>query len=167
MSVLAARRIAQLCRAHCHDVIPTAARGSFLGEIDRQAGYNHKVKRPIKEHLTDGFKILKKDTSLFKKNKLEQLEGDTIFQEHREHGDYHYFWKFNGSDSLEDWIVTCDRDNLEGYSKAKLSLSKNNKALFQGYLSQKLPKDGIIKNTGYINLRSPRKYVSYRLQVTW
>jgi hypothetical protein len=58
-------------------------------------------------------------------------------------------------------IKICDRDNLEGYSKAKLSLSKNNKALFQGYLSQKLPKDGIIKNTGYINLRSPRKYVSY------
>jgi hypothetical protein len=64
------------------------------------SSYIYIVKRPIKEHLTDGFKILKKDTSLFKKYKLEQLEGDTIFQEHREHGDYHYFWKFNGTSIL-------------------------------------------------------------------
>lgn len=158
--LITAARITRLCSSHSHIIILSASMSTF-GEIDRKAGYNHKTYLPLKERLKEGFKILKDDIKLFAQEKRDQWDCDHRFEFTKTDGDYYYFWKFNGVDSLDDWVVTTDRDNLEGHSKAKLSLSKNNKALFQGYLSQKVPKDGVISYAGYANLRSPLKYKSF------
>lgn len=130
---------------------------NHIFEVDRRGGYMHKNEQQLKDKIKHGMQILKKDVKLFGEEVKDAWRCDRMVS--ARHNDYEYFWKFHGAESIEPWVVTADRDNLEGFSKAELVLSKNNNALFQGYLSQKLPNDGIIKNTGYVNLRSPLKMV--------
>ncbi|XP_061167852.1 complex I intermediate-associated protein 30, mitochondrial-like [Saccostrea echinata] len=71
------------------------------------------------------------------------------------HGEYDYFWKFDSEDKLNDWIVTTDSDNKQGFSRAYLALSRNKRALFYGNLCTEVPKDGEQTRAGYCQLRSP------------
>jgi hypothetical protein len=71
------------------------------------------------------------------------------------HGEYDYFWKFDSEEKLNDWIVTSDSDNKQGFSRAFLALSRNKRALFYGNLCTDVPKDGEQTRAGYCQLRSP------------
>ncbi|XP_052106959.1 complex I intermediate-associated protein 30, mitochondrial-like isoform X3 [Mytilus californianus] len=161
MSVLT-RQILQLC-SRCHAPIITSVK--FIHEFDRKGGYNHRIERPVKERIKEGYEIFKKDIKVFGEEMKDKWREDRMLIAN--HNDYEYFWKFDGAKTLEPWVVTADRDNLEGFSKAEMALSKNNKALFHGYLSQRLPKDGILTSTGYANMRSPLKTRSFQRQESY
>ncbi|KZC06352.1 PREDICTED: complex I intermediate-associated protein 30, mitochondrial [Dufourea novaeangliae] len=71
-------------------------------------------------------------------------------------------WKFDGTEKCRDqWIVTCDSDYNEGYSKAKLDFTAYGTGLFHGSLSPRVPKDGVIGKAGYCNVTSTRKRKSF------
>lgn len=148
------KHITRIC-SKCYN--PSVTLVNYIYEVDRKGGYKQSKDRPIKDKIKHGMTILKRDVKLFGEELKEAWRCDRMVS--ARHNDYEYFWKFGGIESIEPWVVTADRDNLEGFSKAELVLSKHNKALFQGYVSQRLPKDGIIKSTGYVNLRSPLRMV--------
>ena len=67
---------------------------------------------------------------------------------------------FDNQDAIDEWIITSDRDHLEGESQAEFLLSKQKTGIFKGKISTKAPKDGKIKYAGYCNIKSPPNYVS-------
>lgn len=71
-------------------------------------------------------------------------------------------WCFNEHTNFDDWIITCDADNNEGYSSCSLSLSTTGKGLFSGNLSTQLIRDGIGKRAGYCNMKSIRPEKSFK-----
>ena len=78
----------------------------------------------------------------------------------REPGDYEVPWKFDTKEKIEEWVVTADSDHNEGYSRAEFELGRNKTGIFHGYTDITVPKDGKTKVSGYVNIRSPRNYVS-------
>ncbi|XP_041353254.1 complex I intermediate-associated protein 30, mitochondrial-like [Gigantopelta aegis] len=134
-------------------------------EYDRKGGYRKEKKPPVKEMLKHGFKELKVELGHFKEEVKEKLECDVFMD--LQHGDFEYQWRMNSLDVIESWTVTSDMDNSEGQSKASLAFSKNNTALFHGYLSQEVPKDGVQKRSGYCNIRSPSKFKAFKRKVPY
>ena len=119
------------------------------------------IEVPMTERIKKGFQIIKEGIPEYKDEWKEKLESDLFF--FGVHGDYEYVSKFNGANSLEDWIVTADSDLGRGRSKASFGVTSNNKAVFHGYLDPWVPQDGQQKQSGFVNLRSPFKYVSIGL----
>ena len=116
--------------------------------------------------VKDGVKMIGSEMALWREEMKEKLMADiNVFD--IKHEDYEYVWKFHDQKSIEDWKVTTDKDNNEGFSQASFTFSKNKTGLFHGYLSQKVPKDGIVKRTGYCNIRSPTKFVSFNWSFTY
>ena len=64
--------------------------------------------------------------------------------------------------AIRDWIVTTDRDNADGQSRAELVLGRNGKAVLRGTLDTTVPKDGSKQRAGYCNMRCLRPQVSPR-----
>lgn len=83
------------------------------------------------------------------------------------HGEFNYFWKFDSERKLEDWVVTSDSDNKQGFTRAFLALSRNKRALFYGNLCTDVPKDGELTRTGYCQLRSPVNPVCFHHRLLW
>ena len=138
-------------------VHPSVARVSVY-ERDPKSGYRTEKKPATKDMLKYGLREIKVELNHLKEEVKEKFQCD-VFMDFQ-HGDYEYQWRMNSLDVIETWTVTSDLDNSEGQSKASLVLSKNNTALFHGYLSQEVPKDGVQKRSGYCNMRSPSKFVS-------
>ena len=146
--------------ANCHQVfINQKATRLILYVKDKKGGYKTEIKKDNKELVKLGYEAIKKGIPEFKEEIVESFKGDALYPGC--HGDYEIFWKFDGAESLKNWVVTADSDHNEGYSKASLDITPNNKAVFHGYLDPTVPKDGVIKKTGFVNVKSPRKYVSF------
>lgn len=62
--------------------------------------------------------------------------------------------------------MTSDRDHGEGNSRCTLEINGRGKGLFSGELSTQVPKDGIVKRSGYCNIRTVRHKVSYHFVKT-
>ena len=125
--------------------------------------YPRKKKIPRKGSLIDdishGLEVIKEDIPKFKEEMKEKFMFDNdIFPEH---GDFEYFKRFNGKDSVKDWMVSTDQDDDQGKSRATLTTTSTGTALFQGILSTEVPKDGISSRAGYCNMRSPLNKVRY------
>lgn len=141
-------------------IVPAASKVG-IHEHDKKGGYGQEIERTLREKMKQGIKLLPHEVRKLKEEAKEKLLCDEAYTSM--HGDYEYFWKFHGEETLADWLVTSDHDHNEGKSRAKLTVSKSNKALFHGYVNQDVPKDGIIKRAGYCNIRSPFNYVSSQL----
>ncbi|KAL3872915.1 hypothetical protein ACJMK2_036090 [Sinanodonta woodiana] len=168
------RNISSLCTKNRHRflcpvhnvLIQPAASSVTIYEIDRKSGYDPKIpKKPIPTMIKEGIKMIYTESLRFKQEVIEKFSCDGYYITH--HGDYQYFWKFNGKSSLDPWTVTADQDHNEGSSSCNLTVSKNNKALFHGFLSTDVPKDGVIKRAGYVNLRSPFNMKSFHRIVSY
>lgn len=119
----------------------------------------------VTERIKKGFQIIKEGIPEYKDEVKEKLESDLYF--FALHGDYEYVSKFNGVNSLEDWVVTADSDLGRGRSKASFGVTSNNKAVFHGYLDPWVPQDGQQKQSGFVNLRSPFKYKSFKRKICY
>ena len=99
--------------------------------------------------------VLKSETKLLKKeyfNKYWHDEPTLLIRQ----GETDIIWKLDSPSKLDEWVVTCDKDNNEGYSNASLSINENNKAVFSGNICTEIPEDGRITRTGYCNIRTKR-----------
>lgn len=126
-------------------------------QSDIQLWFERKKKIPSNQSLiddiSDGLEIIKKGIPQYKEEWMERLYVDRdIFPEH---GDFEYFHRFNGNDSIKNWLVTTDQDTDQGKSTASLTTTSTGTAVFKGYLNTDVPKDGITKRAGYCNIRSP------------
>lgn len=79
-----------------------------------------------------------------------------------QHGDYEIVWKFDSKPAVDNWVVTADQDHNEGHSNAEFVLGANCRGVFRGHLDVDVPKDGVIKNAGYCNIRSPINRISFQ-----
>lgn len=110
-------------------------------------------KGSLLDEISDGIEVIKKGIPDFKKEIIDGLNCDVDFLVG--HGDFEYFYRFAGKESLNSWLVSADRDSDQGKSTAHLTLSPAGKGLFHGYLNTEVPKDGISQRAGYCNIRSP------------
>lgn len=130
-------------------------------EKDKKAGYRKPIDVPKIKMIKDGINMIGGEVGLWMNETKELLQSDiNVFD--IIHEDYEYVWKFHNKLNVEDWVVTSDHDNSEGFSKASFTFTKNKTGLFHGHLSQQIPKDGIVKRTGYCNIRSPAKFISFK-----
>lgn len=166
--IMTAFAVVRGCSGHCRTflkpkfrpvVIQTATKINLF-DIDKKSGYNVGGSKSTKDVVVHTMNSMKDEMKLYKGEVEDRLNLRHLDRWHHHHGSYEYMWKFAGEESLKDWVVTSDHDNLQGKSSVNLTLSKNNKALFHGHLCQEIPKDGVSKNAGYCNIRSPSKFVS-------
>ena len=125
---------------------------------DKKSGYETEIETSNKELFKEGYQILKEGIPEYMQEVKEQFACDGFYLS--EHGDYEYFWKFNGAESIKNWVTTTDSDNHEGRSRASFDITSHNRAVFHGYLDPYVPKTGAITKSGYVNIRSPPNYVS-------
>lgn len=121
---------------------------------DEKGGYGNKNKLPpIHQRLPDGFRQLKDEFKLYKKELYEDflwLNTPLVIRP----GEIDIVWKFGKESSLDDWITTSDSDHNEGFSKCELTLTKDGMGLFSGELNKTVPKDGKIARAGYCNMKT-------------
>ncbi|XP_069116218.1 complex I intermediate-associated protein 30, mitochondrial-like [Argopecten irradians] len=162
---MAALRVAKSCRTFLQPKNPLVIQAATvvnLYDIDKKSGYGEEIEPSKKKYLRDSIKAFPGELKLYKQEWKDRLRVYDLDRWNLDHGSYEYLWKFRGQESIDKWLVTADRDNLEGQSSANLTVSKANHALFHGYLCQEVPKDGISKSAGYCNMRSPSRYISFR-----
>lgn len=131
--------------------------------------FGHKRKVPtnqtLLEEISDGLEIIKKGIPQYKQEWIEKFYVDTDF--FPEHGDFEYFQRFTGNESLKGWMLSTDQDTDQGKSTATLTTTSSGTALFKGYLNTDVPKDGITKRAGYCNIRSPYNKISFERQIPY
>lgn len=131
-------------------------------ERDRKGGYGSKEKHSAKELIRDGLKELRGEMVKWQDEMKEKFECDPIFVRP---GDMDKIWILKSEDDLEEWIVTSDQDHKEGYSSGSLTLSQTGHGLFSGEITTRVPKDGLVKRSGYVNMRSKRPRKSFKREV--
>lgn len=128
-------------------------------EPHRKGKYAQKIKISSMEALRYGIKEIPKELKKLKEEIVSDIKCDQLYGV--EHNDYEVLWRFDSPESLDPWIVTCDSDFNEGKSTAEFILNKNKKGLFCGNLNTEVPKDGILKSSGYCNITSPLNEVCH------
>lgn len=137
----------------------TSAVLELFYEPDEKGGYKDKRPKPsTKQLIRDGFKELKHEIALWTDEVKEKFDCNPFILYRP--GETDIIWKFGNEESLQKWVVSSDSDHNEGRSTCTLTLNKQGKGLFSGYLSTWLPKDGRIKRSGYCNMKSLRARVS-------
>lgn len=129
-------------------------------EPDKKSGYSKPDSQmfPSKKKLiADGFKELRSEIALWKREVTERLRMDPIVVYRP--GEVDIVYDFQDKTSIEKWVVTADSDHNEGNSKASLELTNAESGLFQGFVDSHFLKDGKIKRTGYANMRTLRVQV--------
>lgn len=129
-------------------------------EKDKKGGYETKIEKPLKELVKEGFKEIKPEIKKFNEEVKAKIMCDRVRL--YMHNDYEIAWKFSDSSVTDSWVVTADSDHNQGKSKASFVLGANQKGVFKGYLNNDPPKDGVIKYTGYCNIRSPKNMISFK-----
>ncbi|XP_077416135.1 complex I intermediate-associated protein 30, mitochondrial [Vanacampus margaritifer] len=70
-------------------------------------------------------------------------------------------WEFRGPESLEQWVVSSDRE-IGGQSEVDLKLGRNNNTCFlSGSLRTTPPKDGETRYSGYCSMRTKQLLASF------
>jgi len=143
----------------CRMIHASSSRLNFW-EPDRKSGYKTKIDMSQKQQVQQGLKLLKGEFSKFKDEVNCKFRCDNAVP--LQHGDYEVVWNFNNQSAVDDWVVTSDKDHNEGKSTAEFILGTNRHGMFRGCLDTTVPKDGIIKNAGYCNVRSPTNMISFK-----
>lgn len=132
---------------------------STFWERHEKGGYQDDRPEPSNiKKIRDGLKELKSEIKLWSEEVKEHFESDPvmIFRP----GETDVAWKFDSENSLNQWIVTSDKDNNEGYSSCSLKLNKYGKGVFSGELNTRVPQDGRTKRAGYCNIKTLRARVT-------
>ncbi|XP_067630328.1 complex I intermediate-associated protein 30, mitochondrial [Eurosta solidaginis] len=151
--------------AKCRSIYTTAIRSAFW-EKDKKSGYQTKIAEPSKKELIlDGLRELKGEIKLWKEEIKEYFEGDPVLIFRA--GETDVVFNFKTENALDKWVVTTDADHGEGKSTATLELSATGAGLFHGNVNSEHVKDGIIKRTGYANIRTKRVRRSFKRETTY
>ena len=137
--------------------LSTSGHVSMFYEPDRGGGRRKPTEYSSYELWREGIQHIGGEVSKFKDEVFCKLRCDNFAE--LEHGDYELLWKFDNKEMINSWIVTTDQDNDEGHSTAEFVITPNNRGLFRGCIDTTVPKDGVIKRTGYCNIRSPQNFV--------
>lgn len=128
-------------------------------EREKKSGYKTALPQPSKKKMIlDGLRELKEEIHMWSEEMKEKLESDPILVYRP--GETDIVFNFKDKSSLDKWIVTTDMDHNEGKSTAALELSNSGAGLFHGVVNSEHIKDGVIKRTGYANIRTKRVRVS-------
>ena len=128
-------------------------------EREKKSGYKTALPEPSKKTMIlDGLKELKAEIELWSEEMKEKFESDPILVFRP--GETDIVFNFKDKSALDKWIVTTDMDHNEGKSTAALELSNAGAALFHGVVNSEHVKDGVIKRTGYANIKTKRVRVS-------
>lgn len=142
----------------CHSFHISAVQNTFW-EREKKSGYKTSLPEPSKKQLIiDGFKELREEIQLWKNEMKERLESDPILVYRP--GETDIVFDFKEKQSLDKWTVTTDSDHAEGRSTATLGISNSKAGLFSGEVNSEHIKDGVVKRTGYANIRTKRVRVS-------
>ncbi|KYN08724.1 PREDICTED: complex I intermediate-associated protein 30, mitochondrial [Cyphomyrmex costatus] len=141
---------------------------SCFYQRDRKADYKTVYDRPppvqdlsVFGKIRQGYQYFKEEFGILMEELKERFRMDPIFIYRQNEVDV--IWRFKGDPkSLEQWVITCDSDHNEGFSKVKLEMSSTGTGVFSGTLSSRLPKDGKIKYAGYCNMTSTPKFKSFK-----
>ena len=137
--------------------LSVSARASMFYEPNTHGEPRKETQYSYYEHWRDGIKLLPGEISKFKEEVFWKFRCDNL--QGPEHNDYEVVWKFDNKEMVNSWLVTTDQDNNEGQSRAEFVTTPNNHGLFRGHIDTTVPKDGILKRTGYCNIRSPPNFV--------
>lgn len=147
--------ICQLCRHNCITLSPLSSlrktsRRNISVDFQGRPQFREKSEIERFRWKRDNFPKIFTKIDLSVRETLKCVDKIPVF-----HGEFNYFWKFDSDRKLEDWVVTSDSDNKQGFTRAFLALSRNKRALFYGNLCTDVPKDGELTRAGYCQLRSP------------
>ncbi|XP_039490648.1 complex I intermediate-associated protein 30, mitochondrial [Drosophila santomea] len=146
--------------------IHTTAVHRTFWEREKKSGYKTKLPEPSKKQMImDGLRDLKEEMKLWRQEVKEQFESDPILVFRP--GETDVVFDFKAPDVLDKWTVTTDADHGEGKSTAALELSAAGAGLFHGEVNSDHTKDGIIKRTGYANIRTKRVRKSFKRESTY
>uniref|UniRef100_A0A0V0G6R6 Putative complex i intermediate-associated protein 30 mitochondrial n=1 Tax=Triatoma dimidiata TaxID=72491 RepID=A0A0V0G6R6_TRIDM len=129
-------------------------------ESDFKGGYKSKNILSRLQLIKDGFSELKNEFKLFGKEILQKVESDPILLYHP--GVIDKQWILHKKEHLDQWTTSCDSDHGEGFSTCDLTINASGNGLFSGFLSTQVPKDGVIKRSGYCSVRTKRIRKSFK-----
>lgn len=146
--------------------------GVSLWEPDDKSGYKeisrkHWEHMTIWEHYKRGMKLIPQELKKLKNETWEEFNSLSISAPPMYHGDYRTLWQFDSEEVVKNWIVSTDNDMLEGFTNAEFVLGPNKTGIYRGYLDTQVPKDGVIKQTGYTSLYCPQKHKSFSRRVDY
>jgi len=128
-------------------------------EKDPKGGYGDQIKKSRKEMVQEGMKELRAELGKWQEEVKEKFDADPIFVRP---GDIDKIWDFSSPSSLEKWKVTSDSDHGEGFSTGSFDSSPTGHGLFHGSISTNVPRDGMVKKSGYVNIVSPKPRLSFK-----
>jgi hypothetical protein len=132
-------------------VAPAALFGIY--EQDRRSGYKSNAKKlSKKEHYKETMRIMKEEFAKFKDEMRYKFSFDYFYPVR--HGDYEVLHKFNKQSEVDKFVVSCDSNHNEGKSQAEFFLNAQEKATFRGFINTDVPKDGVIKRSGFANIKT-------------
>ncbi|XP_054651546.1 complex I intermediate-associated protein 30, mitochondrial [Dunckerocampus dactyliophorus] len=118
--------------------------------------------KKINFSFSKGLEGIKKHFTLLKKEFFERWvgpQGKPLIEHMLEQNQV--VWEFRGAESLDQWIVSSDRE-IGGQSEAHLKVGKNNSTcLLYGTLRSTPPRDGETRYSGYCSMRSKQPLVSF------
>lgn len=158
------KRFSVPCKATNFNISPcsyihTTAVCKTFWEREKKSGYKTELPEPSKKKMIlDGLKELKAEIQLWSEEMKEKLESDPILVFRP--GETDIVFNFKDKSALDKWVVTTDMDHNEGKSTAALELSNAGAGLFHGEVCSEHVKDGVIKRTGYANIKTKRVRVS-------
>ena len=123
-------------------------------------GERTKIKRPNRKVIQEGMSMLNTEIGKWGNEWKRNMRGENFAAAAcLQHGDFEYVFKMNSQEVIDSFVFTQDRDFGEGQSHGEFVLGPNSTGIFRGTLNTTVPKDGIIKNAGYCNIRSPKNRV--------
>ena len=137
----------------------------------------HNLSKEEREHL-DAFlalprhkkawpylKILTKNTFKFLANEWFDWQTVKYDQYLVSDGDIDIRWEFKEKQDIKRWMIACDSMMNQGYSTTSLTVNKQGRLVFSGYLDcDHLPNDGVTEITGFAHLSSPYAKTGYGLE---
>lgn len=121
----------------------------------------------LKEFFRGGAKEFIKETY----QDFKQFLNETLFHGYkgRDLNQLRIFEHFDNDEFLKRWKPVADSTSANGYSTCQLTKSEAGHALFQGYLDNKIPEDGVTMKSGFVALMGPRRKRTFQFgrQKSW
>ncbi|KAK0411032.1 hypothetical protein QR680_005443 [Steinernema hermaphroditum] len=120
------------------------------------SGYD--IEAPMKEIVADAPALLKQNIKMaageikdsFSLEKKEMIENAGGLMHNEARAEY----RFDSDESMKIWHTGCDSVWNEGYSRCELTRSDRNTAIFKGYLSGALIRDGKVERAGWAAMKT-------------